>query len=223
MDIMNNMTVLTSKLTFTLIAISALLVSGSGFMIQDASAFQFDAPEFTAKHINTTATLLTFDQPVNGTIALADWTIKYSSTPTAGYIASNVTISNISNSSQWGVGLTAPSDGDKRISSKGGNGAGQGVAGLGFINSSTFLIFIHEAIPTDATYFINYTNNPASTNNSTTAGGSGAIYSSGGVASAGHGTGGEGSANNKMLKIGSNATALDWISPTVVSAESFKI
>ena len=42
MDIMNNMTVSTSKLTFSLIAIAALLVSGSAFLDQDAYAG--DAP-----------------------------------------------------------------------------------------------------------------------------------------------------------------------------------
>ena len=40
MDIMNNMTVSTSKLTFSLIAITALLLSGSTFVFQaDASSF----------------------------------------------------------------------------------------------------------------------------------------------------------------------------------------
>ena len=34
MDIMNNMTVSTSKLTFSLIAITALLLSGSTFVLQ---------------------------------------------------------------------------------------------------------------------------------------------------------------------------------------------
>ena len=74
MDIMNNMTVSTSKLTFSLIAISALLVSGSGFMIQDA--YGLNAPSFTATHLNTTATLITFDANVNGTMYKLDWTIK---------------------------------------------------------------------------------------------------------------------------------------------------
>ena len=55
MDIMNNMTASTSKLTFSLIAISALLVSGSGFMMHDA--YGLAAPEFTAhtpKHNSNT-------------------------------------------------------------------------------------------------------------------------------------------------------------------------
>ena len=65
MDIMNNMTVSTSKLTFSLIAISALLLSASGFQLQEV--FAADAPEFTCNHINTTATHCTFDRAVNGT------------------------------------------------------------------------------------------------------------------------------------------------------------
>ena len=95
------------------------------------------------------------------------------------------------------------------------------VVGLGFINGTDFVL-IHAAIPSDARYYINYTNNPNLTGNQTTAGGSGAIHTSGGVASLGLGTGGEGSTNNKMLKIGSNATAQDWIVPTAVSAEVLK-
>ena len=52
----------------------------------------------------------------------------------------------------------------------------------------------------------------------TTIGGSGHIHSSGN-GSPNHGVGGEGSSNNKMLKIGSNATAKDWMEPTAVSAK----
>ena len=83
MDIMNIMKVSSSKFTFSLIAFAALLVSGSGLMIQDAYA-AIDAPEFTCNHINTTATHCTFDQAVNGTLAILDWTIKTSSTAVAG-------------------------------------------------------------------------------------------------------------------------------------------
>ena len=35
-----------------------------------------------------------------------------------------------------------------------------GVVGLGYINGTDFVL-IHAAIPSDATYFVNYTNNPA--------------------------------------------------------------
>ena len=100
MDIMNNMTVSTSKLTFSLIAISALLLSASGFALQEASAF--DAPEFTCNHINTTATHCTFDMSVNGTLAVADWGIRILTTATAGDITYDYAISNIANSSSTG-------------------------------------------------------------------------------------------------------------------------
>jgi len=72
MDIMNNMTVSTSKLTFSLIAIAALLVSGSAFLDQDASA---TIPTFTAFHNSSTTTQIVFDQFVNGTIEKAAWHI----------------------------------------------------------------------------------------------------------------------------------------------------
>ena len=55
-------------------------------MLQDASAA--NAPEFSCKHINTTATHCTFDQSVNGTLAIADWgvrTITTNNDPGAGF------------------------------------------------------------------------------------------------------------------------------------------
>ena len=91
MDIMNIMKVSSSKFTFSLIAFAALLVSGSGLMIQDTYA-AIDAPEFTAIHINTTATHVTFDQSVNGTLSVLDWTIMFSGTVDDGDILTDVTI-----------------------------------------------------------------------------------------------------------------------------------
>jgi len=88
MDIMNIMKVSSSKFTFSLIAFAALLVSGSALVLQDTYA-AIDAPEFTAKHINTTATLITFDQDVNGTLAVLDWSIKTSSVAVAGGTATD--------------------------------------------------------------------------------------------------------------------------------------
>jgi hypothetical protein len=223
MDIMNIMKVSSSKFTFTLIAIAALFVGGLGFLAQDVYAgngggtdIGFDAPEFTCNHINTTATHCTFDQPVNGTLAVADWGIRTLTTATAGDITYDYAISNIANASSTGVGLTAPSAGDIAISTL--STSPNEVAGLGFLNGTHFVL-IHAAIPSYATYYINYTNNPSATGNQTTAGGSGAFHSSGQIASAEHKLGGEGSTNNKMLKIGSNATAKDWMVPTAVSAE----
>ena len=213
MDIMNNMTVSTSKLTFSLIAISALLISGSGFVLQEASAF--NAPEFTCNHINTTATHCTFNMSVNGTLRVADWGIDVDGARTAGDIDYTAyTISNIANSSSTGIGLTVPSAADKAVSN-----APSGITdGLGFING-TDIVFIHTAVPSDATYYINYTNNPATTAaGAAIAGGFGAIHSSGGAAT----SGGEGALANKILKIGSNSTAKDWMVPSVVSAEIVK-
>ncbi len=220
MDIMNIMKVSSSKFTFSLIAFAALLISGSGLMINDAyGAPGFHAPEFTCNHINTTATHCTFDQAVNGTLAIADWGIRILNTATDGDITYDVAISNIANSTSTGIGTTVPSAMAKVHSSL--TTPANAVVGLGFINGTDFVL-IHAAIPSDARYYINYTNNPNLTGNQTTAGGSGAIHTSGGVASLGLGTGGEGSTNNKMLKIGSNATAQDWIVPTAVSAEVLK-
>ena len=97
---------LSSKFTFSLISIAALLVSGSGLVLHDAYAI--DAPEFTCKHLNTTATHCTFDRAVNGTLAILDWTLKASSTQVPGSSTTDVTISNIANSSSTGIGLTVP-------------------------------------------------------------------------------------------------------------------
>ena len=217
MDIMNIMKVSSSKFTFSLIAFAALLVSGSGLVINDAYGYAAAAPEFTCNHINTTATHCTFDRAVNGTLAIADWGIRDLTTNATNISAGDITydyaISNIANSSSLGVGLTAPAAGDVHMSSI-GNGGVNTSDGLGFLNGTHFVL-IHAAIPTDARYFVNYTNNPSITGNQTSGGGSGAFHSSGGAVT----TGGEGSTTNKMLKIGSNATAQDWISPTAVSAE----
>jgi hypothetical protein len=236
MDIMNIMKVSSSKFTFSLIAFAALLVSGSAFVAQDAYGV-FDAPEFTCVHINTTATHCTFDQDVNGTLAMADWGVRGIITDplsggsftcnegcTDGDITYDYAISAISNATSAGIGATTASAGDIKVSSQGGNVAAV-VTGSGFLNGTNFVL-IHATIPTGAEYYINYTNNPSSTNNQTAINGqgSGAFHSSGSV-SGGVGvaaSGGEGASTNKMLKIGSNATAKDWMPPTAVSAEIVK-
>jgi hypothetical protein len=214
MDIMNNMTVSTSKLTFSLIAITALLVSGSTLFDQEASAF--NAPEFTAKHINTTATHVTFNMSVNGTLALLDWGITILSTASAGDVTYDVIPTNISNATSSGIGQTTASAKDIAVSS-----VPAGVVGKGFLNG-TDLVLIHPVIPTGATYYINYTNN-ALTPNPGISGGVGGFHTS--QAAAGDCPAArcsEGSSTNKILKIGSNATALDWILPEVSSAEILK-
>mgnify|MGYP006098197399 CR=1 FL=1 len=221
MDIMNIMKVSSSKFTFSLIAFAALLVSGSGLVIQDSFA-AIDAPEFTAIHLNTTATLVTFDQSVNGTLALLDWTIMFSSTGTDGDILTDVAITGIANATNKGVGQTVPGDVDKKT----GVSSGTGVVGLGYING-TDIVLIHSAIPSDSTYFVNYTNNAASLADAI--GQFGQIHANERSTSAlsGNGAGGVGacvaeSAVCKYLKIGSNATAVDYMSPTFVSADILK-
>jgi hypothetical protein len=215
MDIMNNMTVSTSKLTFSLIAISALLLSGSAFTNQEA--FALNAPEFAAYHINTTATHIQFDRAVNGTLAIHDWAISVTSvavaTSAGGNQASEFAISNVANSTSLGIGQTAPSVKDKALSNLPTGITG----GLGFING-TDIVIIHAAIPSDATYFVNYTNNHLTTTaGASISGGFGAIHAS---ETFGGSTGnGEGSSDAKILKIGSNSTAQDWIAPTMDSAE----
>jgi hypothetical protein len=218
MDIMNNMTVSTSKLTFSLIAVFALFISGSAMLTQDASAF--NAPEFTCNHINTTATHCTFNMSVNGTLRIVDWGIRDITTNTTNIPFGNIdyttyAISNIANSTNTGIGLTVPSAEDVAVSN-----APAGITdGLGFLNGTDFVI-IHAAIPSDAAYYINYTNAPATgVAGAAIAGGFGAFHTSN---PADGGVEGEGSLTNKILKIGSNATAADWMSPTITSAEILK-
>ena len=233
MDIMNIMKVSSSKFTFSLIAFAALLVSGSGLMINDA--YGFDAPEFTCIHINTTATHCTFDMAVNGTLAIADWGIRGIETDplsggsftckegcTDGDITYDYAISAISNATGAGIGQTTASAGDIKVSSQGGDTT-HTVTGSGFLNGTDFVL-IHATIPTGAEYYVNYTNNPSSTNNQTAVGGqgSGAFYSAGVTADCAVAACAEGASTNKMLKIGSNATAKDWMPPTAVSAEIVK-
>ena len=137
---------LSSKFTFSLIVLAALLVSGSGLMAQDAYA-AWNAPELSGcNHINTTATHCTFDQSVNGTLALLDWGITILSTASAGDVTYDFIPTGISNSTSSGIGQTAPSAKDITVSS-----IPAGVVGAGFLNGTDFVL-IHPAIPSDATY-----------------------------------------------------------------------
>ena len=214
------MKVSSSKFTFSLIAFAALLVSGSGLVIQDSFA-AIDAPEFTAIHLNTTATQIKFDQSVNGTLAVLDWTLMVSSTGTDGDILTDVEITSIHNATADGKGKTAATADNKSHSS------GTGVVGLGYING-TDIVLIHAAINSGATYFVNYTNNAASLADEIRQHGQIHANESGanGV-TGGNGAGVVGAcvAENafcKYLKIGANATAVDYMSPTVVSADVLK-
>jgi len=200
---MNNMTVSTSKLTFSLIAISALLISGSGFMVQESFAAN---PEFTAKHINQTSTVITFDQAVNGTKAILDWAImKHScaapcttnSNAVAGTFLSEVNITYISNG-------TVPSDLDVSQST-----ITNGYPALGYLNASTTITLTHAKIDTDSTYFVNYTANPAHA-------------SIVGQIQEAHVLGLGGLPTSEKVLLGFNATGEDWMSPLIVSAEILK-
>ena len=139
------MKVSSSKFTFSLIAVAAMMVFGSGTLVQESFAAD---PEFTAYHLNTTTTVVTFSEAVNGTMAIADWTIKLTSTGDAGDVTSDVAITDVNNG-------TAPTDGDKASSTKGTD-----IIGLGMMNDSTTMYLRHDAIPTDSTYYINFTGNP---------------------------------------------------------------
>ena len=234
------MTVSTSKFTFSLIAIAALLVSGSGFMIQDAYATTADAPEFTAVHYNTTATIVTFDANVNGTLRILDWAIMKhtcidpcldnSANEVDGERLTQVAITDVRNGTtsgfmelrtatygagdirggEWAAGLTT-SYGGPGPSAKDIIQSGGG-ATLGFMNNTDTLVLIHAALDTNNRYFINYTNNQ----NTADVFADGAIheYVVGGLLTAG--------AVDKRVKVGSNTTAAEWMPPTVVSASISK-
>jgi len=224
--------IISSKFTFSLIAIASLLVGGSGFLIQDAYAL--DAPEFTAIHLNTTATLITFDQNVNGTLYKLDWSIKNldgnvctapcntNAFAVAGETASDYEITDILNATASGTN-TDYAGGADGIGDAGYDGglAHLKATGQGWMNKTTQIVLIHAAIPSDATYFINYTANPNADVDTIAGGASGAINANveGGVG-AGH-IGAE-NASVKYLKIGSNATAIDHMSPYPLSAEILK-
>ena len=223
MDIMNIMKVSSSKFAFTLIAVAALFVGGSGIMAQDAYAA--NAPEFTAVHLNTTMTWVEFDQNVNGTLRILDWSIKTSSTAVAGGTATDVAITNIVNGTNAGIrydgGAQQPSyTSTATAADKTYSGIGGADTGLGFLNNSKSLYLIHAEIPSDVTYFVNYTNNPAASNDYTN-GDTGAFVTnlSGGV---GWGAVVAENISVKYLKIGSNATAVDWMPPSVLSADILK-
>ena len=222
MDIMNIMKVSSSKFAFTLIAVAALFVGGSGIMGQDAYARE--DPTFTAIHLNTTATKLTFDFNLNGTLRVLDWSLKESSTATPGDALTDVTITDITNGTTSGTvttanGLAITSYSSTATAANKLNSGGAGT--FGFANGTSTIVLVHDAINTDSTYFINYTGDVNLNNNVLAPGG--ALKHE--AANHAAGTGQGGSFNNAVtsfLKIKTNATAVDWISPSVVSAEVTK-
>ena len=185
------MKVSSSKFTFSLIAVAALMLVGSGSLVQDAFAAD---PEFTAYHFNSTTTVVEFSEAVNGTKVLLDWTIKLTSTGTAGDISSDIAITDVNN------GTLPTADNITQSSTT-------GVVGLGFLNDSTTLYLRHDSIPTDATYFVNYTANPLAVDV--------AGYQ---LREARVGSNEYAAASHEHVEIGSNATAKDWISPEATRA-----
>ena len=186
------MKVSSSKFTFTLLAVAAMMVFGSGTLIQDSFAAD---PEFTAYHFNRTTTVVEFSEAVNGTMAIADWTIKYTSTGTAGDVSSDVAISDVNNGTQ-------PTAGDITASTSGSN-----IVGLGYMNDSTTMYLRHASIPTDATYYVNFTGNPLKIDVN------GYMLREARVGSIEYTE-----ASREHVEIGSNATAKDWIAPEVTRA-----
>ena len=79
MDIMNNMTVSSSKFAFSLIAVAALMITGAGVLTQESFAA---VPTFTAVHNSSTTTEITFSEGTNGTLVLANWKVN-GAAPTA--------------------------------------------------------------------------------------------------------------------------------------------
>jgi len=199
-------------------------------MIQEAHSFgaATDHPEFTAAHINTTATKLTFDNPVNGTLRVLDYAIKITSTATLtsaggtqltnalGQDGTVITITDVTNGTQNGSDIyngiinspyTQTSSTANKLHSWNYGTDGDNT-GLGFVNNSKVIVLIHSAIPTDATYFVNYTNNVASSNSN------GQLVS--------YLVGPTVPTNGKIVQIGTNNTAADFMAPSVVSAEILK-
>jgi len=173
MDIMNNMTVSTSKLTFSLIAVATLLIAGSAFTTQEA----FGAISFTAYHNTTTQTTITFNEVVNGTLDIGDWKITVDGlTDSPNYAISDILNTTYSTT----VGATA------------GNS--------NFINNTQIIHLIHAAIPSDAEYNVNYTDDAE-------AGAAGNIRTE------------DGSAAAVFALVGIDATADDRMIPTFVKAE----
>jgi hypothetical protein len=89
-------------------------------------------PTFTAYHNSTTTTIIWFNHAINGTMKVADWDIQLEDVRGSDQI----TISSIGN-------------GTKVYSNLHNANATQGP-----------LVITHDAIPTDATYYVNYTQYP---------------------------------------------------------------
>ncbi|MDC0885926.1 hypothetical protein OAR90_02425 [Nitrosopumilus sp.] len=148
------------------------------------------APTFIAIHNSTTTTEIVFSEGVNGTKRFVDWTIN------------SINATAITNG-------TAPSASDlvySAASITGGNNAvGSGAETFGFFNRTLTMMLTHHEIGTGDTLVVNYTGN-----NKNTAG-DGNLRSSP-----------ENKANDAFDMMsyitGTEATALDQIPPTALSA-----
>jgi hypothetical protein len=136
MDIMNNMTVSSSKFTLSLFVITALLIGGTSLGVNQAFA---GAPQFQAIHNSTTTTEIVFIVPINGTASFFDWQIN------------GVNATAITNG-------TTPSAANKVVS--GGGAAGSGTETFGFFNRTTSIMLTHQVINSGDTLIVNYTGNP---------------------------------------------------------------
>jgi len=196
MDIMNNMTVSTSKLTFSLIAVATLLIAGSAFTNQDANG----QLTFTAIHNTTTQTDITFSHPVNGTIDFSDWRITLDGTSVNPF-ADKIAITGVTNSSSH-----PPASGEGSV----GN--------TNWVNSTvgapiTKIFIHHDAIPTDATYNVNFTASETV---------SGVVHTrASGLGWVINADGNDGS-DKVFIATGVDTTGTDQMIPTALSAEILK-
>jgi hypothetical protein len=138
---MNNMTVSSSKFTFSLIAITALLVLGTGMGVQQSFAA---APTFIAIHNSTTTTEIIFSEAVNGTASIFDWTIN------------GVNATAITNGTTASAANIAASN---SLGGKGGGAAGSGSETFGFFNRTLTIMLTHQELDTGANMVVNYTGN----------------------------------------------------------------
>jgi hypothetical protein len=145
MDIMNNMTVSSSKFTFSLIAITALLVLGTGMSVQQTfAATNGGGPTFIAIHNSTTTTEIIFSEGVNGTASIFDWTIN------------GVNATAITNGTTPSAANIAASN---SLGGKGGGAVGSGSETFGFFNRTLTIMLTHQTLNTGDTMVVNYTGN----------------------------------------------------------------
>ena len=121
MDIMNNMKVSSSKFTFSILALVAIVAGTSALLTEDAHAA---VPTFTAIHNSTTTTEIIFygnALGVNGSMQLADWKIN------------GVAVTAITNGTDVGAGFLA---------------AHYGGTSVGVFNRTTVAMVTHADIGT---------------------------------------------------------------------------